>query len=635
MKNSKWIWLKEEAYKDMYGEFADKFSYEGGKATLKISADSNYAVYVNGKIADSGQYADYPYHKVYDELDITELCVKGENNLSVVVWYYGKDVPWMVYYSGEAALKYELCVNGSLAAVSDENTLSRVSKAYKSGYNKMLTGSIGCSFLYDMNKEDNWMAGELVGFGKSVVVEQELPLFPRPNKKYLIGDRLATKELSSENGTYWLLDLEAETVGYIAVDVESDCEQTLTVAFGEHLNKENHVMRYNGKQDYSVEIVLKKGRNVYENYFRRLGLRYMEVYAEKPIKLNYVTILPTDYPNVKKEYKATNSLRQRIYDVSVRTLEVCMHEHYEDTPWREQALYTMDSRNQMLCGYYAFDNPEFPRSNHELIALDNREDGLLSICFPIKRDQTIPTFSLYWYISMNEYIKYTGDTSLAKQYLPKLKSVIKVFMDRIEDDALAIFTEPQHWNFYEWSKNLNGVVGVEEEKRFDLILNCLFIIALKNLEEICKAIGEEADFGELIARVSRRTRELFFVKDRRLFKNSTTCDDFSELGNAMAILSGVAGEDAPFIAEVISTEETDLTKITLSMQTFRYDALLSVDKEKYKEYILSDIDKRFKRMLDLGATTFWEVEDADQKPGNSRSHGWAALPVYYYNILDE
>ena len=77
MKNSKWIWTKGEVINDMYGEFADKFDYCGGKAALKISADSNYAVFVNGKIADSGQYADYPYHKIYDELDITSAESKA------------------------------------------------------------------------------------------------------------------------------------------------------------------------------------------------------------------------------------------------------------------------------------------------------------------------------------------------------------------------------------------------------------------------------------------------------------------------------------------------------------------------------------------------------------------------------
>lgn len=634
MKNSKWIWTKGEVINDMYGEFADKFDYEGGKVTLKVSADSNYALYVNGKIADSGQYADYLYHKIYDELDITRLCKKGENNLSFVVWYYGKNVPWMVYYSGEAALKYELCVDEKLVAFSDENTLSRVSPTYKNGYNKMLTGSIGCSFLYDMNKEDAWMEGNLKEFDNSVIVEQDLPMFPRPNKKYLMGEKIETAEIESDGKTRWLLDLGRESVGYIAIDVETEEEQTLTIAYGEHLTN-NKVMRYNGKQDYTVEIILKKGRNVYENYFRRLGGRYLEVFAEKPLKINYVTLIPTDYPTVRKPYKATNDLRQKIYDVSVRTLEICMHEHYEDTPWREQALYTLDSRNQMLFGYYAFETFEFPRSNHELIALDNRADGLLSICYPIQRDQTIPSFSLYWFMSMNEYIKYSGDLSLAKQYMGKLKSLLKVFTDKVENGLIPIFTAAPHWNFYEWSKNLNGVIGVEEEKRFDLILNCLLVISLKNFEEICEAVGEKVDYSELKATLNRRIREEFFVEADGLFKNSTIDSDYSELGNSMAILCGAAGDDAENIANILADDNNTLTKTTLSMQPFRYDALLSIDKAKYKDYILNDMDKRYKRMLDMGATSFWETEDADKALGNSRSHGWAAVPVYYYNILDK
>ena len=55
---------------------------------------------------------------------------------------------------------------------------------------------------------------------------------------------------------------------------------------------------------------------------------------------------------------AGNGIPREIYDTAVYTLECCMHEHYEDCPWREQAQYTMDSRTQMLCGYYAFGETE-------------------------------------------------------------------------------------------------------------------------------------------------------------------------------------------------------------------------------------------------------------------------------------
>ena len=69
------------------------------------------------------------------------------------------------------------------------------------------------------------------------------------------------------------------------------------------------------------------------------------------------------------------------------------------------------------------------------------------------------------------------------------------------------------------------------------------------------------------------------------------------------------------------------------MLCFKYDALLKVDAEKYKDYILGNIRQKYKRMLDAGATTFWETEVANTSPAGSLCHGWSALPVYYYEIL--
>ena len=59
--NGKWIWLEEEATPDSYGEFYDEFEYHGEEAELLISADSNYAFYLNGVFVNSGQYPDYPH----------------------------------------------------------------------------------------------------------------------------------------------------------------------------------------------------------------------------------------------------------------------------------------------------------------------------------------------------------------------------------------------------------------------------------------------------------------------------------------------------------------------------------------------------------------------------------------------
>ncbi|MBO7407134.1 MAG: hypothetical protein J6V14_05830, partial [Clostridia bacterium] len=109
----KWIWLKDSDARSVntYGEFIDAFriTFEcpqngidsakssapagaflpGDKMLLRICADSQYAVWVNGRYAASGQYADFPDAKVYDELDISEYLREGENALRFIVYYQG------------------------------------------------------------------------------------------------------------------------------------------------------------------------------------------------------------------------------------------------------------------------------------------------------------------------------------------------------------------------------------------------------------------------------------------------------------------------------------------------------------------------------------------------------------------
>ena len=151
---------------------------------------------------------------------------------------------------------------------------------------------------------------------------------------------------------------------------------------------------------------------------------------------------------------------------------------------------------------------------------------------------------------------------------------------------------------------------------------------------MCDMVGEKADYMPLKEEIDKNTFEKFYNKDKGLFVIREGKEEYSELVNAFAILCGVAkGDVAKEIAEKLASEN-DMIECTLSMRCFKYDALLAVDKEKYKDFILSDIDIRYKRMLDAGATSFWETElGADDINAGSLCHGWSAMPIYYYNIL--
>ena len=77
-KKAKWIWQSAEARADEHVEFFTRFGYFGEeRALLRISADSDYGVYVNGVLVAHGQYGDFPHYKVYDEIDVTAYLRQG------------------------------------------------------------------------------------------------------------------------------------------------------------------------------------------------------------------------------------------------------------------------------------------------------------------------------------------------------------------------------------------------------------------------------------------------------------------------------------------------------------------------------------------------------------------------------
>lgn len=631
LNSAKWIWVDQAQEKDTYGEFYSTFQYRKGKIKLALSVDSNYAVFVNGVFVNSGQYPDYPHYKVYDKLDVTEYCRQGENHIAIIVWYYGVSGT-LTYYQGNAGLCFAVYTDDKLCITSDEEVMSRLSITYQNGLKKFITWQQGYSFHYDASVADGWMLGELVGFRKSRVVEQELSLHERPIEKVVIGERAESKLLKKEQ-KYFLYDLGKEEVGYLTLSVRSETKQKLTIIFGEHI-KDGIVRRKIGATDFSIEVTVGEGITEYTNYFRRLGCRYLEIWSEDDLAIDYFSLKPCFYPLKKVKMKFEDSQWQKIYDTSVRTLELCMHDHYEDCPWREQAFYAMDSRNQMLCGYYAFEEYRFARECLYLMSHGIREDGLLSMCAPSDKDLTIPSFVLHYFTSVYEYTKCSRDKTLAKELLPTLQKIMKVFTDRVKDGLVPIFEEPIYWNFYEWTDDMANDDCLNTPD-LEVALNCLVSIALQNLQKMCDMLEVKADYQDIVEQLNKKIHATFYCGDTGLCVNRQGEERYSELGNALAVLCGAVTEkEAEYICEQFVHGE-QMTKISLSMMCFKYDALLKVNKEKYKPFILEDLKTTYQMMLDAGATSFWEtlLGEADFYNAGSLCHGWSAMPVYYLNIL--
>ena len=617
-EKSKWIWERENPSPDEYADF--RATITENSATLYIAAETDYAAYVNGKLAFFGSYKGYRDVKYYDELPLNDFLTEKENEIEIVVWYQGINCSSSI--DDGAGVIFEISSDGKILAASDENTLSRSDIRYKNGYKKPLTPQLGYSFLFDATK-----CGEMKPdlWHKSYVTGRNAELFPRHVKKCVVSAPVGSEMIKNDNGVY-LFDLKKEYSGQIYLDFYSETEQKILISYGEHI-KNGGVQRIIGNRDFSFGYVAKKGENKYVNPFRRLGLRDIEVKTEQPIKVEKISVLSVDYPVKIRKFTADSPLHEKITSVAIRTLALCMHEHYEDCVWREQALYTFDSRNEMLCGYKAFYDDGFARSNILLMAKGVRADGLLELTYPAEDTPAIPLYSLCFIVLVNEYVKFTGDKSVLDKVGNTLRGIIDKFRKLSDNRLIADFPYP-YWNFYEWgngSDNCGDLSRKADEispERYSLILNAYYVYAEEKYAELFPL--EKIDVSgrkKLIA-------ENFYNEKTGMFRSYIGEETYTEFGNALCLSIGLGGED---LAEKITQGKA--LKATLAAAAYVYDALLSFGK-RFEDYVIDEIDKNYKKMLDAGATSFWEtvegVEDGDLSC--SLCHGWSALPIYYYAL---
>ncbi len=747
-ESCKWIWTDAtESDYNQYAQFVDFFyAAENDAAQLcyeiHISADSQYAIWLNGCFAGFGQYADYPEYKIYDTIDITPYVREGKNKLCILGYYQGR--PCSVYYGhGKPGVLFDIVQTSpdggqEVVLESTEKTLCRPCADYKSGEIEVTTGQLGYVFEYNAQMDDGWRdeiyfpgnKQDSVLWKKASAANCTQRLLPRPIEKLVLKDRPAVRitaqgvfrksnasaeattaakmqsaylshrrlsELTKEagplyitgergipftadncgtedDGIYLILDLGREESGYFDLALEAAAGTEIWIGYGEHL-EDLRIRTHIGGRNFSGKYTCSgRGCERFTHYIKRMGCRYMQLFiGASHFTLHYAGLLPAAYPlQLRGQFSCCDSLHNQIYQTCLRTLQLCMHEHYEDCPWREQALYAMDSRNQMLCGYYAFGEYRFAKESLRLLALGQLEDGLLALCAPAVVSVNIPSFSLMWITELYEYVLYSGDFAFAAEMMPYAEKIIRSFWKKARGgELLGPWNGQGYWNFYEWSPMLDGGTFRTQTDgvHYDAPLNAFYMIALHAMSRLCRLLEvhtvSEQDYSQQAAWYELLAEGVLHAFDQTFWDDGAGayCSyivnsekiHFSELTNALALYAGlVPAEKQQRIADLLTgAQQIDFNlfesanpavpawprewiSITLSHSIFKYEALLSCS-DKFGSYVLNDIAEKWGYMLYHNATSFWETlkGDADFDQAGSLCHGWSAIPViiYYKYIL--
>ncbi len=697
---AKWIWPAR--FRDLVNQYVDfrhDFSLDqvDPQTELLVSADSNYAVWINGIFVDCGQYHDYPNRKTYDRLAFAEHLRVGSNTLMVTAYYQGADS--FQYLQGDPGVIF-LLRGGGRTVASGTNTRYRQTPGYRQGPVSRVTRQLGFTFEYDARDEGaDWSDVESDDVVGSV---RARGLTPRPLEKLLMKPRQQTvvcaqgllrrenradqdqqsaawimqRDLLStrfpqelfrspvpplvlpseggiefaadvfcgEDGAYLVIDLGREEAGLLEIDVETDAGTSIDIAHGEHLD-DLRVRATVGRRNFANRYVCRHGRQVFTHFFSRLAGRYLQLHVlgvKTKFRLHYAGLRPTEYPlEIRGDFGCADTLTGMIYRTGLRTLHLCMHEHYEDCPWREQALYAFDARNQALCGYYGFGEYRFPAASFGLLADSLKEDGYLEMCAPAKIDITIPMFSLAWVLAVDDYWLYSAEQSFVFRMLPFVQRMLGTHIARMEQGLLPCPLGERYWQFYEWAPGLDGSNKLVSSgiRRFDAPLNLMFCLALDAGARLSRVCGDQSgatEFQAVADRLRRRIGEAFWDGAEGAYLTYLGDEaprHFSEFVQSLALLAGVPGTaDAGGLRQRLSLSDNGFVVTTLSHCHYKFEALM-MEQQVYGQEVFRRIGCDWGHMLLRGATSFWETIRGgdDFNCAGSLCHGWSAVPVYFYS----
>lgn len=282
----------------------------------------------------------------------------------------------------------------------------------------------------------------------------------------LFSEAGKAEALAQEGILYCILDFGVETVGQLELSLDAPEGTVLDIHAFEMIADSG--IQYMGPFQ-TMRYVCREGKQCFRSR-RRRGFRYLAVYIygnKREISIDWIRVRETRYPVHSGSFSCSDEVLCKVYDMSIRTAEVCMLDLYVDCPGYEQNPWTGDARVTGLVNLLNFGAFEFDSQYLRLIA-ESIEPGLCRVyrtnnpryqagmylpcaCFPTYPEGCIPIWSFMWFLQVCDHFDCTGDFRLIADVFPAIQATF----ERCEKmtDERGLFDMQGAWNLIEWGNN--------------------------------------------------------------------------------------------------------------------------------------------------------------------------------------
>lgn len=381
-------------------------------------------------------------------------------------------------------------------------------------------------------------------------------------------------------------------------------------------------------------------------HFRTLRFIVLDILVAEDCDLviNGIDITTVNYPlEVIADFKPPNidQPTEQLWTTSIRTLENCMHDCYEDCPFYEQLQYAMDTRSSALFTYVLSGDDRLSRQAIiQLYNSYNANTGLTASRAPAHKHQIIPNFSLYWICMVTDHFEYFGDSTFVRQFMPACDGIFESFGRRVDSEVKLVRTldaevSALQWDFVDWTPRWRpfGIPPAGERTGYLSFTNMLYAYTLKRVANLLGGIGRPALASEYLSRADSIVEAIQkHCFDGNIFTDglasvSKPDEDMSQHSQVWAVICGAAvGEKAQDILRAsLSSPKFTATSISMSFYTLR--ALSLAGGNLYNDSFHAFWNP-WRDQLAQGLTTWME----DIVSLRSDCHAWGGAPIYEFLV---
>lgn len=542
---AQWIWAEVKTPDPFqFVKFRKSFTLDAApkSATVYITADTFYRLWVNGRLAMYGPARSSAGKATVDPVSVERFLKRGENTI-IVDALYCKATDGHLFDALAQAPGFlcQLDINGKCVLATDATWEASECMAwnrqsprfsYQRGWVEdfdsrigdtswkpaVVLGKVGMGPWHTVELRDIPLPATLKDVRPINVVgvqrSEKSPADLKPDDWIgrLEKERLQPEIAAADNaegmtargkgdmvlhgdGAEVTYDFGADYAGFIGFELTGKAGQTVEIAWNERLSDRDNTARPLERIDShnAIRYVLHDGRQAFLGFYPQLA-RYLRVVLRGDGDLTLHRLGMTEYRFVAPtngDFTCSDPGLNLVFKAARRTAMLNTVDTFMDCPSRERGAWLHDSYWTAQSVYAMFGdlsvNRRMVRQGGESQDYLN-PPGMVQALYPSNwaKDRFIPAHALLWVMQAGLDNRFTGETASTRDVLPAVRRLMDAFAGWRNSDGLL--ENVPSWNFLDWADIRTDGVCVA--------LNAIYARTLDEAARMERAVGEPKRAGE-------------------------------------------------------------------------------------------------------------------------------------------